>query len=56
MYAPWLQIRHRWHEVQPNINVGDLVLLLESQTEGRRDYPKALVIETYPDAWGSVRS
>ena len=56
MYVPWLQIRHRWHEVQPNINVGDLVLLLESMTVGRRHYPKALVIETYPDARDSVRS
>ena len=56
MYLPWLQIRHRWHEVKPNNNVGDLVLLLESQTEGRRDYPKALVVETYPDGWGFVRN
>ena len=40
MYVLWLQIRHRWHEVQPKIDVGDLVLLLKSQTEGRRDNQK----------------
>ena len=33
MYVPWLQIRHRWHECQPNVKVGDLVLLLESRSE-----------------------
>ena len=56
MYVLWLQIRHRWHKVQPKINVGDLVLLLKSQTKGRKDYQKASVIETYHDARGSVRS
>ena len=56
MYVLWLQIRHRWHELQPKINVRDLVLLLESQTEGRRNYQKPLVIEVYPDARGSIRS
>ena len=31
-------------------------MLLESQSKGRTDYQKALVIETYPDVQGSVRS
>ena len=50
MYVPWLQIRHKWCESSPNIRKGDLVLLLESVTEGRRNYPKALVVETFPDS------
>ena len=29
---------------------------MESQTEGRKDYQKASVIEVYPDVRGSVRS
>ena len=27
MYVPWLQIRHRWHDVKPNLKEGDIVLL-----------------------------
>ena len=56
MYLPWLQIRHRWHDRKPNVNVGDLVLLLESRSESRRDYPKAIVIRVFPDAHGNVRN
>ena len=37
-----------------NVCAGDLVLLLETPTEGRRNYPKALVVETYPDSRGHV--
>ena len=57
MYLPWLQIRHRWHDIKPNVSVGDLVLLHEpqSETEGRRNYPKT-VTKTCPDARGCVRS
>ena len=42
MYVPWLQIRHRWHEIQPKTN--GLVLLKEAKTEGRLDYPKGLAV------------
>ena len=42
--------------MQLNINVGDLLLLLESQTEGKRDYWKVLVVETYPDVRGCICS
>ena len=31
-------------------------MLLENQTDGKRDYPKAIVAETYPDAYNRVRS
>ena len=56
MYLPWLQIRHRWSDVKPNVKVGDLVLVLEAQTEGRRDYPKAIIENVFPDEHGNVRS
>ena len=55
MYLLWLQIRHRWREVKPNLKVGDLVLLLESKTKERRDFPKAIVVKTFPDAHAHVR-
>ena len=55
MYIPWLQIRHRWLESQPNVKVGDLVLLLESRSELRRDYPKAVIVQVFPDVHGRVR-
>ena len=56
MYVPWLQIRHRWRGVQPNVKVGDLVLLEScSESEGRRDYPKAIIVDTYPDDHEHVR-
>ena len=51
----WLQIRYRWHEIQPNIKKNDLVLLKEAKTKGRRDYPEVLV-NTFPDAHGLVRN
>ena len=41
--------RQNWHEVQPNVEIGNLVLLLESQTEDRRDYSKTIVCSTYLD-------
>ena len=56
MYVPWLQIRHRWHDVKPNLKEGDIVLLKEEIDVGRRDYPKAVVIKTFPDANGHVCS
>ena len=55
MYAPWLQIIHRWHDVKPNLKEGDIVLLKEEVDVGRRDYPKAVVIKTFPDTNGHVR-
>ena len=44
-------------EIQPNVTVGHLVLLLESrsESEGRRDYTKAIIVDTYPDDHGHVR-
>ena len=56
MYVPWLQIRHGWHDVKPNLKEGDIVLLKEEIDVVRRDYPKAVVIKTFPDANGHVRS
>ena len=56
MYIPWLQIRHQWNEVRLNVKVGNLVLVLNAPTEGRRDYPKAMIQYTYPDKQGNVRS
>ena len=56
MYLPWLQISHRWRETQGNVCIGDLVLLLESLTEGRRNYLKGLIVETFPNRHNNVRS
>ena len=56
MYVPWLQIRHRWHEVKPNLKAGDIVLLKEEAEDGRRHYPKAMVVKAFRDANGHVRN
>ena len=56
MYIPWLQIRHCWKEAMPNLKKGDLILLKDSESEGRREFPKAVIEEVYPDENGYVRT
>ena len=55
MYLPWLQLRYRCQESSPNLGKGDLVLLLEADSEGRRNYPKAIITEVYADCNDRVR-
>ena len=54
-YLPELQRRQKWIRQQPNVNVGDLVLLAEDNVP-RNLWPLARVIETYPSKDGLIRS
>ncbi|XP_058881751.1 uncharacterized protein LOC131737334 [Acipenser ruthenus] len=53
-YLATLQSRSKWQEDRPNIKVGDLVLLKDSQVK-RNEWPLALVTEAFLDSDGKVR-
>ena len=56
LYLPWLQVRSKWCSRSPNVKVGDLVLCVDMKTEGRLDYPKAIVSKVFPDKSNVVRN
>ena len=56
LYLPWLQVRSKWVKQNPNVEVGDLVLCVDMKTEGRLNFPKAIVTKTFPDRYGIVRN
>lgn len=53
-YLPQLQERQKWTRVKRNINVGDLVLIMDS-TAPRNSWLMGRVIQTFPDRRGFVR-
>ena len=53
-YLPQLQLRQKWIQEQPNVEVGDLVLLAH-ENKPRGQWPKAIVEQTFPDEKGHVR-
>ena len=53
-YLPQLQLRQKWLQEQPNVEVGDLVLLA-NEKKRRGQWPKAIVEQTFPDEKGYVR-
>ena len=54
-YLPTLQYRSKWNAVQPNVQVGDIVLLVEKSLP-RNAWPLAKVLETYAGRDGLIRS
>ena len=56
MYLPWLQIRHKWTKKKTNVKVGDIVLVLDVDKDEREWYPKAVVVEAFPDQLGDTRN
>ena len=50
-----LQQRQKWTAVQRNFQVGDIVLLRDD-TEIRNHWPRGIVVETFPDSEGLVRT
>ena len=54
-YLPELQRRQNWVKDEPNLNVGDLVLLLDENSH-RGSWPLGLVKEIYVGRDGLVRS
>ena len=50
-----LQQRQKWTGVKRNFEVGDIVLL-HDDTEIRNNWPRGVVVETFPDTEGLVRT
>ena len=55
MYLPELQRRCKWTDTKPNLSVGDLVLITDTNTP-RNLWPLALVVDAPPGRDGLVRS
>ncbi|XP_031758630.1 uncharacterized protein LOC116411007 [Xenopus tropicalis] len=53
-YLSNLQSRRKWTQSRPNIQVGDVVLVKDSQ-ESRNEWPVGLIINTLPSRDGRVR-
>lgn len=53
-YLATLQSRRKWQSERPNIKVGDLVLLKDSQVK-RNEWPMGLITKTVPSNDGKVR-
>eukprot|EP00079_Xenopus_tropicalis_P024746 XP_012817710.2 PREDICTED: uncharacterized protein LOC100485864 [Xenopus tropicalis] len=53
-YLSNLQSRRKWTQNRPNIQVGDVVLVKDSQ-ESRNEWPVGLIINTLPSRDGRVR-
>ncbi|XP_061684073.1 uncharacterized protein LOC133505126 [Syngnathoides biaculeatus] len=53
-YLHTLQPRRKWHTPRRNLQVGDIVLLKQSQTH-RNEWPMRLVVSTFPSSDGQVR-
>ncbi|XP_026156468.1 uncharacterized protein LOC113126589 [Mastacembelus armatus] len=53
-YLATLQSRRKWREVQPNLEVGDVVLLKDSQTK-RNEWPTGVIVNTFPGRDNRVR-
>lgn len=53
-YLPLLQERQKWHEVKRNLKIGDVVLVVDSNSP-RNSWPMGVVLETVPDRFGLVR-
>lgn len=53
-YLTTLQLRRKWHSVRRNLQVGDVVLLKDSQTK-RTEWPTGLVVKTIPSQDNRVR-
>ena len=53
-YLQTLQSRQKWHRVEPNFAVDDLVLVCD-ESSSRGKWPLGRVIQTYPDDLGHVR-
>lgn len=53
-YLPLLQERQKWHEIKRNLQIGDVVLIVDSNSP-RNSWPMGIICETIPDCNGLVR-
>ena len=54
-FLPNLALRQKWFKPQPNIQKNDVVLLVDD-TQHRSKWHLGLIIDTYPDKKGKVRT
>ena len=54
-FVPNLQIRNKWYKKRENLNVGDIVLIIDSSVH-RASWSMAIVEEVYPGTDKMVRS
>ncbi|CAC5426192.1 unnamed protein product [Mytilus coruscus] len=53
-YLPLLQERQKWHEIKRNLQLGDVVLVVDSNA-ARNSWPMGIIVETIPDRAGLIR-
>ena len=53
-YLPTLQCRKKWTKSYPNLQIGDVVLLKDSQAT-RNNWPMATITKAFPGEDGGVR-
>ena len=53
-FLPLLQVSRKWTQDQPNLRIGDLVLLKDKEI-ARNEWPIAMVIKVFPSEDGKVR-
>lgn len=53
-YLETLQIRKKWKSERPNLQVGDVVLLKDTQVK-RNEWPTGVIVETFPSHAGRIR-
>lgn len=53
-YLATLQPRRKWQADQPNLAIGDVVLLKDTQVQ-RNEWPTGLIVNTYPGRDNRVR-
>lgn len=49
-----LQICKKWRSERPNLQVGDVVLLKDTQVK-RNEWPTGVIVETFPSHDGRIR-
>jgi hypothetical protein len=55
-YLPMLHGMSRWKKEHESIKAGDVVLVLDKGPFGKGKFPLGMVVETYPDEQGRVRT
>ncbi|XP_066448142.1 uncharacterized protein [Eleutherodactylus coqui] len=53
-YISTLQTRNKWHSSKPNMEVGNVVLVKDSQSK-RNEWPMGLITKVFPSEDGKVR-
>ncbi|CAC5383158.1 unnamed protein product [Mytilus coruscus] len=52
-YLPLLQERQKWQEIKRNLQIGDVILVVDSNA-ARNSWPMGIIVETIPDRAGLI--